>query len=383
MRRKILVTLLISFFLLPLEAKNFLPLNAHSAVLVSVASQQILLEKNPDTLCPPASMTKLVAIYTAFQRGLERGISLDQEFIIPWEADFRNAPPQSSLMFLQIGQRVSFRELLMGLMLPSGNDAAMALALVTVGSMEEFVAAMNEEMAKLGFQQCRFVDSSGYSDQNQISPREFAFFCIHLIQKYPEILQWASLPEFVYPQPHNLNGTVALHGSLRQINHNEIVGAFKGADGLKTGYISASGNNVAITAEREGSRFVAVLTGIHHPDRARRSWNRASDAASLLTYAFETFQDYQLTFPHYYDNSGNPMQPLEKIITLNKHHLKDFRLHREEEKIFILQNGVPLKTIFLHRAPMPIGQRKSVYPKPFFKGQHLEFLPFSFYLKKN
>ena len=277
MKRATVLPLLL-IFLSPIFA-----LNAESAVLVGIDSKQVLFEKNGERICPPASMTKLVTAYTAMRLWENRGWDLDRRFLVPPAADFRAAPPHSSLMFLQSGQIVSLKELLCGLMIPSGNDAAVAVALLTVGSVEAFVLEMNRTMESLGFGNCQFADASGYSPQNRISPREFAFFCIELIQKYPVIAETASLPSFTYPQPHNLNGTAAVYGFVRQINHNEIIGAFSGAVGLKTGYIDASGNNVALTAERDGTRFAAVLTGIRDEDG-----NRRSTGSSFLRFSMPT-----------------------------------------------------------------------------------------------
>ena len=362
--KPLLFCLILSIFVSPLTARPQPPeLNAESAILVSAASGQVLYEKNADRLCPPASMTKLVSIYTALRIWERQGRSLDSRFTVPPAADFRAAPPRSSLMFLQAGQRVSLRELLHGMMIPSGNDAAMAAALLTTGSMDSFIDEMNRSMKDLGLTKCRFADSSGYSDRNVISPREFALFCIHLIRTYPEVLEMASLPEIVYPLPHNLNGTVAVYGPMRQINHNEIIGIFPGADGLKTGYIDASGNNVALTAERDGTRFVAVLTGIRDNDRARRSWKRTVDATRLLTYAFDTFADYRLIFPPFYDENGHPLHAFDPVVTLDESRLSDFAVDRRGHQLIPMQGGIPLKIISLEQKPPVSPGEKFIFPR--------------------
>jgi D-alanyl-D-alanine carboxypeptidase (penicillin-binding protein 5/6) len=92
-------------------------------VLLDARTGAVLYAKNPEEIIPPASMTKLVSLHLIFEE-IEAGrLSLNQEFIVPASADFRNAPPRSSLMFLQEGQRVSLLDLMRGLALPSGNDA--------------------------------------------------------------------------------------------------------------------------------------------------------------------------------------------------------------------------------------------------------------------
>lgn len=378
--KPLLFCLILSIFALPLMSRPQPPeLNAQSAILISAASGQVLYEKNADRLCPPASMTKLVCIYTALRIWEEKGINLDTRFTVPPAADFRAAPPHSSLMFLQTGQLVSLRELLHGMMIPSGNDAAVATALLTTGSVTSFIEAMNRSMEELGFKNCWFADSSGYSDRNVISPREFAFFCAHLIRVYPEVLEMASLPEIVYPQPHNLNGTVAVYGPMRQINHNEIIAAFPGADGLKTGYIDASGNNVALTAQRDGTRFIAVLTGIRDSNPARRSWKRTADAARLLSYAFDSFADYRLFFPPLYDENGNPVHAFNPTVTLEKDRIGEYSFDRYGNSIVPMQSGVPLKIIRLEQKPPVTPLASFVIPQKIKLNKKFDIFQFSDY----
>lgn len=364
MKRATVLPLLLIFLSPVFAREETVLLNAESAVLVGADSGQLLFEKNGGRICPPASMTKLVTAYTALRLWEERGWDLNRRFSVPPAADFRAAPPHSSLMFLQSGQIVSLKELLCGLMIPSGNDAAVAVALLTVGSVEAFVLEMNRTMETLGFGNCQFADASGYSPQNRISPREFAFFCVELIQKYPVIAETASLPSFTYPQPHNLNGTAAVYGFVRQMNHNELVGAFSGADGLKTGYIDASGNNVALTAERDGTRFAAVLTGIRDEDGNRRSRKRTADGAALLSYAFSTFADYRLIFPPFFDADGTPMHPSETVVTLEKTAIGAVSIERRGDRLIFMQEQRPVKVIPLEKPPL-ISPGKSVYPKPY------------------
>ena len=239
-------------------------------------------------------------------------------------------------------------------------------------------------MESLGFGNCQFADASGYSPQNRISPREFAFFCVELIQKYPVIAETASLPSFTYPQPHNLNGTAAVYGFVRQMNHNELVGAFSGAVGLKTGYIDASGNNVALTAERDGTRFAAVLTGIRDEDGNRRSRKRTADGAALLSYAFSTFADYRLIFPPFFDADGTPMHPSETVVTLEKTAIGAVSIERRGDRLIFMQEQRPVKVILLEKPPL-VTPGKSVHPKfyPFKTKKKFDFDPLTKYININ
>ena len=336
MKRATVLPLLL-IFLSPIFAQEeTLLLNAESAVLVGIDSKQVLFEKNGERICPPASMTKLVTAYTAMRLWENRGWDLDRRFLVPPAADFRAAPPHSSLMFLQSGQIVSLKELLCGLMVPSGNDAAVAVALLTVGSEEAFVLEMNRTMETLGFAGCRFTDASGYSPQNRISPREFAFFCVELIQKYPVIAETASLPSFTYPQPHNLNGTAAVYGFVRQMNHNE------------------------------------------------RSRKRTADGAALLSYAFSTFADYRLIFPPFFDADGTPMHPSETVVTLEKTAIGAVFIERRGDRLIFMQEQRPVKVILLEKPPL-VTPGKSVHPKfyPFKTKKKFDFDPLTKYININ
>jgi D-alanyl-D-alanine carboxypeptidase (penicillin-binding protein 5/6) len=143
-----------------------LALYAKSAILVDTATGNILFEKNADAIIPPASMTKIALMYVVFQEIAAGNISLTDIVELPPESWWINAPPGSSLMFLEEGQIVTLEELLIGLSVASGNDAAIAVAYHVAGSVPEFCARMTQEMRKLGLQVTTFVEPSGYSEKN-------------------------------------------------------------------------------------------------------------------------------------------------------------------------------------------------------------------------
>ena len=188
-----------------IENETDLQLDATSVILMEYETGRVLYEKNADEIIPPASMTKLVVMYVVFQEIATGRISLDDIVPLPPESWAINAPPMSSLMFLGEGQTVTLRELLLGLAVASGNDAAIAVAHYTCGSVESFVERMNSEMEALGLVHTRFVEPSGYSELNLTTPREFAAFAKTYIERYPESLTlFHSQPSISYPQEHNL-----------------------------------------------------------------------------------------------------------------------------------------------------------------------------------
>ncbi len=266
-----------------------LDLNARSAILVDASTGAILFEKNADELIPPASMTKLVAMYTAFH-AIENGeLSLDDEIAPPPESWAANLPAGSSLMFLGPGQRLTVRELLAGMAVVSGNDAATALAITVAGSVDAFVARMNAEVAELGLVHTRFVEPTGLSERNATTAREFADFALVYLSRYPDALrEFHSRESLSYPLERNLAGS--RESPVDQEATNKLLGSLEGCDGLKTGFIWESGFNLALTANRNGNRFLSVTMGGPGSTTAEGSALRAKDGTLLMEWAFANFR---------------------------------------------------------------------------------------------
>ena len=276
-------------------------LNCDSAVLADYNTGTILFEKNSDLLIPPASMTKLVVNYIVFKE-IEKGtVTLDDLVPVDRESDFRNQPPRSSLMFIEEGQTVTLRECLIGLAIPSGNDAAVAVAKYISGDVDTFIKRMNFEMKNLGLEKTVFTDTSGYSEHNLTTASEFLKVipckqCGKDLDLFPgSIADFHSLASFSYPVKANYfeNGK-SVYGTIVQYNHNELVGRVEGVDGLKTGYIDESGFNVSLTAERDGMRLVSVIMG-SRADTPKEARKRGGfDAAVLLSYGFNRFKTVEI-----------------------------------------------------------------------------------------
>ncbi|MEW5818515.1 MAG: D-alanyl-D-alanine carboxypeptidase family protein, partial [Spirochaetota bacterium] len=249
-------------------------ISAESAILLDYTTGTVLFEKNADLLIPPASLTKLITIAIA-EDVIENGsVNLNEEVEIKPEYWAVNMPRDSSLMFLGPHQRVSLRDLLKGIAVSSGNDAAYALADFIAGSVSGFVELMNQKVRNLGFTTMHFVEPSGMSSKNRITAREYAAFCRDYINRHPESLkELYSLKEFTFPRPENLKD--GYKGTpITQYNRNSLLWSLEGVDGLKTGFIEASGYNIALTAQRDGMRVIAVLLGIPGNDHYQGSANR-------------------------------------------------------------------------------------------------------------
>ena len=270
-----------------------LTVHSGSAILIDAATGSILYEKNADAVIPPASMTKLVVMYVVFQEIATGRISLDDVVPLPPESWAINAPPQSSLMFLAKGQIVTLRELLLGLAVASGNDAAMAVAHYVSGSVDAFVQRMNREMELLGLEKTRFVEPSGYSELNLTTPREFAAFARVYLSRYPESLEnFHSQPSISYPQEHNLAEWHKGEGKNQPIfqqSTNKLLGVLPGCDGLKTGFIYESGYNLSLTAQRGKTRFISITMKGPGTGSVEGNRYRVADGTTLMEWAFSCF----------------------------------------------------------------------------------------------
>ncbi|HZK19721.1 MAG TPA: D-alanyl-D-alanine carboxypeptidase family protein [Treponemataceae bacterium] len=267
---------------------------AESAIMINLANGDILFEKNADEVIPPASMTKLVVMYVVFEEIAAGKISMNDIVPLPPESWAQNAPPNSSIMFLEDGQTVSLRELLLGLAVCSGNDAAIAVAHYVSGSVEAFVERMNLEMKKLGLEKTNFVEPSGYDEHNLTTAREFTRFARFYVQKYPQALvDFHSVKKITYPKQENLaswHKNDGIDRSITQFNTNKALNAIEGVNGLKTGFIYESGYNLSTTAQRNNLQLLTVtLKGKGSNSSEGNRW-RIHDASQMLETAFSSLQ---------------------------------------------------------------------------------------------
>jgi D-alanyl-D-alanine carboxypeptidase (penicillin-binding protein 5/6) len=253
---------------------------------MDAATGTIVYSKNPDEEIPPASLTKLMTMHLTFNE-IEAGrASLDEVFTPPREGWAVSQPPLSSLMGIAAGHSLSLRDLLLGMVIFSGNDAATATALRFAPSLSAFAEVMTREAAALGLGKTRFVDASGYSEDNMTTAREYAEFCRIYIEAHPySIADYHSVTEFAYPRPENLPEQYRANpGTRLQRNRITLLGRVEGVDGLKTGFIFESGYNIALTAERGGTRFIVIILG-GPSDRIRDD-----DGEKLINWAFANYK---------------------------------------------------------------------------------------------
>lgn len=269
---------------------------AGSAILIDASNGCVLYEKNADKIIPPASIAKLFVMYVVFKEVEKGNVTLDDVVPVPEKSWAVNMPRDASLMFLGQGHVVTLRELLKGLAVASGNDAAIAVGNFISGSTSAFVERMNEECAALGLSKTHFVEPSGYDENNLTSARDLAAFCCEYINKFPlSIQEFHSAPSIKYPLEKNLPSWKKHLGdseAIYQKNTNPLLGSLDGCDGIKTGFIYESGYNLALTAMRNGVRYISVT--LEGPGIGSKQGNagRVHDGTELMEWAFESFADF-------------------------------------------------------------------------------------------
>ncbi|MCD2321735.1 D-alanyl-D-alanine carboxypeptidase [Borreliella burgdorferi] len=299
---KLLLTLFLIFFpfCYNLFAVNLAEINklseyAKSIVLMDFDTKRILYSKKPNLVFPPASLTKIVTIYTALIEAEKRNIKLKSIVPISDSASYYNAPPNSSLMFLEKGQIVNFEEILKGLSVSSGNDSSIAIAEFVVGNLNSFVNLMNINVLNLGLFNMRFVEPSGYSSENKITALDMAFFVKSYIEKFKFMLNIHSLKYFIYPKSRNLGTALSSKFlNLKQRNANLLIYDYPYSDGIKTGYIKESGLNLVATAKKGERRLIAVVLGVEKGINGFGEKMRSSIAKNLFEYGFNKYSKFPL-----------------------------------------------------------------------------------------
>ncbi len=272
--------------------------HARAAVLMDHRTGTVLYARNPDEPRVPASLTKLVAIYTALDAARQGEFDLDSPGPISPSAYASAVPPGSSLMFLGPEQTVDGWDLLRGLAISSGNDSAVEVALRVSGSVGAFSNRMNRVARDLGFQGMFFEEPAGLSPGNRVTAREMAQFSRLLLQEWPRTVeQLFSLPSFAYPEARHFSDGILRGNTIVQENRNLLLREYPGAEGLKTGYTSAAGYNLAASAVRDERRLIAIVLGVDGSSHLEGGLRRSADATELLDWGFDNFTTLEPVVP--------------------------------------------------------------------------------------
>jgi D-alanyl-D-alanine carboxypeptidase (penicillin-binding protein 5/6) len=255
---------------IPAAVKSEIPLpdiEAKSWLLADFETGWVLGSKNADLKIEPASLTKLMTSFLVFT-ALQKNELRMEDMVYVSEKAWRTG---GSKMFIQVDTRVSVEALVQGLIIQSGNDAAVALAEHIGGSEEGFASRMNIMAAKLGMTNSNFTNSSGLPDENHYSTAEdLVLLSIALIRQFPELYKFYSQHEFTY------NG-------ITQQNRNMLLQRDQTIDGIKTGHTKKAGYCLIGTGIRDGTRLVAAVTG------SKSKTTRADQVQALLQFGYGAY----------------------------------------------------------------------------------------------
>ncbi len=247
-------------------------MNASSYILIDAATGTSLAEGNADQPLPPASLTKIMTTYVADNEIKAGRISLNDEVAVSvkaWHTD-------GSKMFIQEGTRVRLEDIMRGVIIQSGNDAAIALAEHIGGSEEAFADLMNQHAKQLGMTSSHFTNASGLPDPEHVmSARDLSTLARAVITRFPEPYKMYGEKEFTY-------------NNIRQPNRNALLFTDRNVDGMKTGFTDAAGYCLVASAVRDGMRLIAVVMGTASANA------RAEEAEKLLGYGFRFFETTQI-----------------------------------------------------------------------------------------
>lgn len=266
--------------------------DARSVMVVDMANGDVLYEHNADLVIPPASLTKIMTLMLALDAVDSGSIALTDRIDITH--DDATLPYRSSLMYLQEGMHVPFDDLLHGMAIVSGNDAALTVARVVAGSVSAFAERMNAQAAALGMSSTRFVEPSGLSELNVSTARDMALLARAYLLRHPGALEaYHARTNMEFPRADVMPDGVQLPATKILLrNRNDLLFKYSGCDGLKTGYIDESGYNLIATAERQGTRFIVVtLGGIDGPA------GRDKTGTAMLDWAFGTWKTIRPAVP--------------------------------------------------------------------------------------
>ncbi|WP_150538540.1 D-alanyl-D-alanine carboxypeptidase family protein [Actinobacillus vicugnae] len=248
-------------------------LNAKTYILMDYNSGNVLASLNPDQRQYPASLTKMMTSYVVGD-AIKQGKVKNSDMVLVTENSWAQKFPGSSLMFLDLNTQVSVEDLMRGLIIVSGNDAAVALAEHTSGSQQAFIDQMNKFAQQFGLKNTHFTTVHGLDDPNQYSSaRDMAIIGAHIIRDQPEEYKMYAEKEFKYnikkPQPNR-------NGLLWDKTMN--------VDGMKTGHTNQAGYNLVASATNSNTRLISVVMGV---DTYK---GREVESKKLLQWGFANFE---------------------------------------------------------------------------------------------
>lgn len=248
---------------------------AASAILIEPTTGKVIYEKNPHEKFAPASVTKIMTMLIAMEAIDSGKIKLTDKITVSENAKMKGKNGNSS-MLLDTGEIRTVEEILKGIAIASGNDAATAMAEYLAGSEEAFVKVMNDRAQELGMKNTTFKNCSGLSAPGHLTTAHDISLMSMELMKHPKVLKYTGT--YMETISEGRKSPIGL------VNHNKLVRFFKGCDGLKTGFTNEAKYCISATAVRDGVRVIAVIMG------APTYKVRNRDASMLMNYGFSKFE---------------------------------------------------------------------------------------------
>lgn len=267
--------------------------SVNNAILVDVTYDEILFEKNSDQSIPPASMSKIYTHMMLFDAIKEGRTSLEDTF----EVSEKAWRMPGSRTFLDVGSEVSVQNLMLGLAVQSGNDAAVAIAEGLFGTQERFADFTTRRLQEIGAENTNVVNASGLPhEDHRTTVEDLSIAAEYIVENHPEHFWIFSEKEYTW-------------NDIYQQNRNPLLG-WGGVDGMKTGWTTEAGYGLIASAERDGRRLIGVIAGAKTPDE------RAKEMRALLDWGFHEFEVIEPCSNQSFDVAvANAVVDTEKVVT--------------------------------------------------------------------
>ncbi len=318
----ILISFLLIYSLLPLsvvaeEKKTELAEDSKSAILIERDTGTVLYEKNSHEKLPPASMTKIMTILLVMEAIDSGQLTMDEKVRTSEYA----ASMGGSQIFLEPGEEMTVKELLLAVSIASANDASVALAERIAGSEEAFVAKMNERAKELGLKNTTFKNTTGLSAKGHVSTAHDMAMMAKELLKHEEVTDFTKLYESYLREDTDKKFWL--------VNTNKLVRFYPGVDGLKTGYTSDAKYCLTATAKKDDMRVVAVVFG------APTSKSRNEQITKMLDYAYSQYATHSLY------KKGETLGKAK----ISKGHVKQLNAQTGESISLLTKKGEEMKEI--------------------------------------
>lgn len=258
-----------------------------ASIIICAETGKVLHENNADAVTPPASLTKMMTLYLTFKALRDGTLKFNQKLLVSKHASLA-APCK---LWLKPGSIITVHDAILGMVTKSANDASIAVAEKLGGSENQFAAMMTQQARRLGMSKTIFRNSHGLPEKQQsaTTARDMAILSQRLYKDFPEYFKFFKEPKFSYK------------GHVHQ-NHNRLLGKIPGLDGIKTGFINASGFNLAASVVRDKRRIIAVVMG------GESAKARDKEMVKLLNATYSTLQGEK------YISKGNGHQSIRDLL---------------------------------------------------------------------